>query len=850
MTTLTNTVNSKIATTLKRTLDHQNPDHKHKPKENLSLGYSGATQDCIPIKKIINGIYLTDDNRYLGLVEFLPTTYTLKPLHLQEALLKNFSSLFTRKPYKWQLKIMNETGDCADLIENLKKNCRNQDDPVVSDSLNAYINFIRTLVNNGSCISRFFFIWEFSGIEGKFDYPEEDIVQNMCEIRREIVSTFNSTEDGNACLEHADESQFVLEVLYKYFNRKTSKVQSLTERIDRMSSDYSLFHQLTGSEKEMNYKDILAPKGIYFHDRACMVMDGSYYGYIGLKSDSWPLYDVPAGWLTCFSYGAMVDIDVIGKRLPSNPTKIALEQYNKLKDSDIRSKKRKGNFNRIAEKQESLNNNEQVLNAMKSGDELYDIAVILTIRASSKKQLMSYMRQIRQHMSHELKFDPYDSFLCVEDYFSLTMPFLSMNYLFGALSHNVLTSNITSLYPLISNTIYDPSGYIAGTTGPSNNEIAAINNFNTNYFENANMLIFGTSGSGKTYTLQTYGTRMFLNGIRCFCILPKKGYEYKKGCDLVNGLYVPIGPGYKTCINIMAIREEGKLDAAKVKDDTAISNKSLLATKINNLVLWIDLLMDIPLNLNETTKLNTILTDLYNEFGISEDNDSIFMDPLKKSLKTMPIIGDLYKKLNGIDGMERIRDALSLFVTGNCQNLNGQTNVDLSEYRYIVFDVDEDNIGDRLLAAFLYIPFDFVYSEIKASPDSNDIVIFDEIWRMTKNRRTAEQVQNIVKVIRGYAGGTIMATQEVKDLLGGENKEFSETLLSNSSITLLLKIKRKDMEYVEKNFTLSESEKFDLMNFRRKNGLLVVNGVNMPIHIETSTREFEFLSDHTGTKSL
>ncbi len=48
--------------------------------------------------------------------------------------------------------------------------------------------------------------------------------------------------------------------------------------------------------------------------------------------DSWPCDEaVPAGWLNTFSYGAMVDIDVIGKILPEAwPTKLLLSKYNDL----------------------------------------------------------------------------------------------------------------------------------------------------------------------------------------------------------------------------------------------------------------------------------------------------------------------------------------------------------------------------------------------------------------------------------------------------------------------------------------------------------------------------------------
>ena len=68
----------------------------------------------------------------------------------------------------------------------------------------------------------------------------------------------------------------------------------------------------------------------------------------------------------------------------------------------------------------------------------------------------------------------------------------------------------------------------------------------------------------------------------------------------------------------------------------------------------------------------------------------------------MPILGDLYDRIVNIPELSRIKDSLEIYIHGNCQNMNGQTNIDL-ENPYIIFDVDEDNIGERLLAAFLFL---------------------------------------------------------------------------------------------------------------------------------------------------
>lgn len=849
MTSLQNTAKIKLANTLK-SLQQNSEKSKHEKKtDQKNIGYSGATQDCVPLKDIVNGIYITEDNRYLSVVEILPTKYDLKSPEKQEYLLKVFGNLFQKKPYKWQLKIVNDIGTCRDLIYNIKTCCRHQEVASVRESMNAYISFINSLIDKGSIVTRYFYIWEYHDTEiGKTSH--EDKIQQMIEIRNDIISGFNSIEDGNIALYHENESLFVTDFLYKFFNRRTYDAESLKERYSRISADYEDFNAATGSNKKMTYKDIVASKGIAFIDHDSMIMDGIYYSYIGIMGNSWPT-DVYAGWLNCISYGAMVDIDIIGKILPEKTTKIALEQYNNIVEQRAMSALKKGRKKGTL-LADNFNNNRTVLEAMKRGEDLYDVAIILTVRASTKKLLKSYIRQIKKHMTNELKMDIYDSMYCVEKYFSMVMPFLTFNDIFYNLAHNTLSTDLACLYNLKTNTIYDPTGHVIGTTGlpgKAYKEIVCINNFNTQFFENANMLIFGTSGAGKTYTLESIGHRMYLHGVRCYYIIPKKGYQFKNSCDIVDGLYVPFGPGSKFRINPMAIRDEGQIDETKIKDDTVINNKSLLAKQINDMILWISLNLDLdsPLTHTEYNKLNIALTEVYMSFGITESNESIYKNIETRELKLMPIIGDLYDHIKEVPELSRISEALEIYVYGNCKNMNGQTNIDLTK-DYIVFDVDEDNIGEKLLAAFLFLPFKFVYGEVKASPDRSSAVFFDEIWKMMKYRSCAEQVQNMVKLIRGYGGGTIISTQQVGDLLGDEMKEYGETLLACSAITLLKKIKPKDMPYIRENYSITDEEAEAILHFKRQQGMLITNGDNMQITLNASQREYQAFNDGTDAK--
>ena len=72
-----------------------------------------------------------------------------------------------------------------------------------------------------------------------------------------------------------------------------------------------------------------------------------------------------------------------------------------------------------------------------------------------------------------------------------------------AARRNILTSGLVSTYPFISSTIFDENGIFCGTN-IYNNSLVFIDRFNQEKYKNANMCIFGTSGSRKIFLYKTY----------------------------------------------------------------------------------------------------------------------------------------------------------------------------------------------------------------------------------------------------------------------------------------------------------------------------------------------------------
>ena len=64
------------------------------------------------------------------------------------------------------------------------------------------------------------------------------------------------------------------------------------------------------------------------------------------------------------------------------------------------------------------------------------------------------------------------------------------------------------------------------------------------------MAILGTSGAGKTFTLQLMAMRMREKNVRVFILSPLKGQEFRRVCHNIDGEFIQISPASNQCINI------------------------------------------------------------------------------------------------------------------------------------------------------------------------------------------------------------------------------------------------------------------------------------------------------------
>ena len=166
------------------------------------------------------------------------------------------------------------------------------------------------------------------------------------------------------------------------------------------------------------------------------------------------------------------------------------------------------------------------------------------------------------------------------------MPFLQIDpRLQKKTKRNVLTSGAAASYMFTSFEMSDDTGVLLGINR-HNNSLCIVDLFNTKKNKNANLTMCGTSGAGKTFTMQLLALRMRMRGIQCYIVAPIKGHEFKRACDKVGGTFIKIAPGSPHCINVMSIRHTISPEMELIDDVDYNDMDSMLAKKIQQLMIF------------------------------------------------------------------------------------------------------------------------------------------------------------------------------------------------------------------------------------------------------------------------
>ena len=803
---------------------------------------SEFVQDFLPVREIRNGIIETTDDRYVKIIEILPINFLLRSSEEQYNIISSFATWLKISPMKLQFKSVSRKANSDKHVAMVREELSREENQQCRQLGEEYLRLIKDVGNKEALSRRFFLIFQYEPPAGKRSSGESYAdIYGMIQTAVQNAKTY-FMQCGNAIVQPEDEDAFTAEVLYMFFNRSSCVNEPFQSRVERVVVDtMQAKGKIIGLDAVPHIRpaNFIAPRGIDFSYYNFVVMDGMYYSVMHIRRNGFP-HTVRGGWMSSLiNAGEGVDIDV------------HLRRENRGKTLDKVAQRIRLNRTKLRGMQDTSTDYEELTGSIQSGyyiksgiannnEDLFYMSVFITISARTYEELLWR----RGQMTDLLKsMDMYvgDCNFQQEAALRSVMPFLCIDpNIEKKAQRNILTSGAASTYMFTSFEMSDDSGVLLGINR-HNNSLCVVDLFNTRVNKNANVTLLGTSGAGKTFTMQLLALRMRMRGIQCYILAPLKGHEFKRACAAVGGTYIKISPGSTNCINVMEIRRTLSPEMELIDEMDYNSEDSLLSRKIQQLLIFFSLLIPDMSN-EEEQMLDEALVRTYRQFGITHDNDSLYADKAHTRYKKMPILGDLHKLLEANPLTQRLAIIVSRFVTGSAQSFNQQTNVNL-ENKYVVIDISE--LKGKLLPVGMFIGLDYIWDQVKSDRTKRKAIYIDEIWQLigaSSNRQAGEFCQEIFKIARGYGAAAIAASQDLSDFFSLEDGKYGRAIINNSKTKIILNLEPDEAEYVRETLKLTRTEIRSITQFERGEALISSNNNKVPVLVRASKVEQQLIT--------
>lgn len=796
------------------------------PKQAAETKYLNPIAEYLPIEKIANGIIYTRDHRYVKIVEVIPINFMLRSPREQRSIIYSFISYLKISPVKVQFKVLTKRADINRHVEMIHREMERESDEHCKMLQEDYLDLIDRLGSREATTRRFFIAFEHEQIGARRGNEEAEAIASLQTAARTAVNYLKQC--GNEVLVPDNEDEFLAEVLYSVLCRQTSNKVPLSKRVQQVITEYVAADKST---LDIPCTEFIAPQILDMTHSKYVCVDGQYQSYLLVPSQGYKA-QVAAGWLSLLiNAGDGIDVDLFLSKQPKERMVQKLGQQLRI------------NHSKIKEVSDTNTDYDNLDDAIRSGyflkdglaenEDFYYMNLLITITASSVDELEWREREMKKLLlSHDIS-----TTSCIfreEQAFLSSLPLVSLEkHLYERSKRNVLTRGAASCYPFVSFEMCDDNGILLGVN-KFNNSLTIVDIFNSMVYKNANISILGTSGAGKTFLMQLMALRMRRKGIQVFIVAPLKGHEFYRACQNIGGEFIQISPASKNCINVMEIRKSDK--TADELLDGVVIEKSALASKIQRLHIFFSLLIP-DMTHEEKQLLDDALIKTYEEKGITHDNESLISPDNPEEYRKMPVLGDLYETLATDKQTKRLANILNRLVNGSASTFSQQTNVNL-ENKYTVLDISE--LSGDLLPVGMFVALDYVWDKAKENRTVEKAIYIDECWQLiggTGNHLAAEFVLEIFKIIRGYGGSAVCATQDLNDFFALDDGKYGKGIINNCKTKIVLNLEDEEAQRVQSILRLSEAELMEITHFERGNGLISTNNNNISVEFKCSELE-------------
>jgi type IV secretory pathway VirB4 component len=375
------------------------------------------------------------------------------------------------------------------------------------------------------------------------------------------------------------------------------------------------------------------------------------------------------------------------------------------------------------------------------------------------------------------------------------------------------TEPLSSTFPFVSFDLSSNEGILFGINR-HNNSLILFDRFS---LENANEVIFATSGSGKSYAVKLEVLRYLMTGVEVIILDPEN--EYKPLAEAVGGSFFNISLGSENHINPFEL-------ASPREDEKA---EDVLRSNIINLVGLMRLMLG-GLTPEEDAIMDRAISETYAAKDITVDSDSATWKD-----KT-PLMEDLEEVLKGMEGADSLVVRLRKFTKGTYANFfNQPTNIALDN-KLVTFGIRDMEEGLRPMA--MYIITRYIWNKVRSELKKR-IFVVDEAWWMMQSEDGASFLYGVVKRARKYFLGVTTITQDVGDFL---KSSYGRPIITNSAFKILFKQSTATIDIVKKAFNLTDEEKTLLLETEVEEGIFFAGQKHVAIKVVASQTEHAIIT--------
>lgn len=593
----------------------------------------------------------------------------------------------------------------------------------------------------------------------------------------------------------------------------------------------------------MSIKKEVAPKGMTFNVNDFFISDK--YATI-LTVVSYPKY-INHGYLANLTTG-ISGVKIVAKHIP-----VAFEMVSKMLNKQLADLKEKYQHEndptfqeRIRQDYESLETFIKVITTNQS--KVFDFQLHIMVTADTKEELEKRKLQVKtvlegmEMRAIPLRFEQ-------EKVLKSILPIFDKQDIEDRIGTPIPSPTLAAMYPFIFDSIKDP-GLSCLLGVDFSGGVVLFNQFlyqirKEHNRNNANMIILGTSGSGKSTAAKLLLRAHIRNQYKIVAIDPEG--ELADMARLYDGDFIDLGRGGEYgMINPLEIVPDGDDSESERGSGYAILTKTLQTLKAFMKY------YDPSIEEDVLTLFNEVVVETYQRFNINVNTDFTKLSP-----NDFPTFSDVYKTIRGRilsygeatherDIMERLELKVRPLTFGGLEHyFDGHTTI-APKSNFIVFNIRElMNAETNVKNALFFNILKHAWS-LCLDPSVNTVLMVDEAHTLlgSNNALGADFLANVQRRARKYNSGSIIITQQPSDFAAPEVLMQGKAIFDNSSYYLVMGLRKQAVEDLSKLIDLNDNEKESIKRYNQGDALFVCGSKRMQISVIATDSEL----DSFGTK--